>query len=359
MTQVDPARQKVLDPPTTVDSIGSQYLSARAGTNLRDDVVTVNGRAKSWSGAVEAFEGYIWRQAKAADTWAEEKGVRPNSHRFSESASKDRYGRTLGVDRAAKKLWGDSLTTVHVVRRARPFGRDGQPQPPVDHLMDLLAGNHNVYRAYDRHIEENHSLQYGRLSVLEPHRNGYGHIHDGLWVNDPDAVLDDIDILPAVDAHLKAVPQAQPRNHGPGSVSVRHDPKGRQSEKRVPDADTNSVVESTALPPELSKYLAGMAEYDDSSNSNVPRVLQTDRGPLRFYALLWATGIRQWRPDHGMFDHLVKASQEWYREEDQQTEDTDFVSPQDIANHSGIETVDVDARPVDFERIEVGCTTAP
>ncbi|AQL41213.1 hypothetical protein BV210_00135 [Halorientalis sp. IM1011] len=296
---------------------------------------------------VEAFKDYVWRQHKAANTWADERGVRPNSHRFTERASLDRYGRTLGVDRAAGQLWGGDLTTVHVVRRARPFGEDGQPQPPADFLSDLLAGDRNVYRAYQRHIEENHGLQYARLSVLEPHGNGYPHIHDALWVNDPDAVLCETDIYPAVDAHLDAVEQAQPRNHS-DAVEVRHDP-----ERRKYPSDPKGSHPTTPLPREVTKYLAGLAPHDEDSDrkGNVPNVLQANRGPLRFYALLWASGIRQWRPDQQLFQRFVTLSQDWYGADDgeRETNTETYPDPEDIDTSSGIETVDIDSRPVDYE----------
>jgi hypothetical protein len=344
---LDPDEQCVR-PDTTADGIEDQYLSVRGGTNLRKEAVTVKQRATTWGNVVEEFEEYIWRQWKAAKEWQEKKGISPTSHRFTESASMDRYGRTLGVDRAAYRLWGDELTTVHVVRRARPFGRNGQPQPPADHLDDLLAGNSNVYRAYRRHIKDNHGLTYARLSVLEPHRNGYAHIHDALWTHDPQNLIGETDIYPALDAHLRAVDQAQPRNHGPDAVDVRHDP-----ERRHYESDPKGQRPTTALPREMTKYLGGLAPHDEDTErqQNVPNVLQSKQGTLRFYALLWARGIRQWRPDRqGVFKHLVKASQEWWEEDNSETTDTEtFPTPRDIDTNSETQTFDIAARPVSYE----------
>ncbi|QSG09349.1 hypothetical protein [Halapricum desulfuricans] len=350
---IDPVEQTVSH-PTAVESLRDQYLTARDGVSLREEAVTVKGRARTWGDVRDEFESYVWRQRKASSTWEDEKNVSPNSHRFTEQASKDRYGRTLGVDRAARDLWGNDLTTVFITRRARAFGENGQPQPPADHLDDLLDGNHNVYRAYERHIEDVHGLTYARLSVLEPHANGYAHIHDALWVKDPDAVLSDVDILPAVDAHLDAVEQARPRNHGPAAVDVRHDPEGRDRENRETALVGDGVPESTALPPELCKYLGGMAEYDGSSNANIPRVLQADTGPLRFYALLWARGIRQWRPDQSEFPRFVGISQYWYDDDSGSDDVEETVAPEDIENGGGVDRVDVEGRPTDFEKYNAG-----
>jgi len=349
------AQQQRIRPRTTADTIKEQWLSVRAGTNLRKEVVTTKNRAATWANAVEAFESYIYRQHEAAQTWAEEKGVTPTSHRFTESASMDRYGRTLGVDRAAHQLWGEDLTTVHVVRHARPFGVGGQPQPPVDHLDDLLAGNRNVYRSYRRHIRENHGLTYARLTVLEPHQNGYAHLHDGLWVHDPSSVLGETDIYPATDAHLRAVQQAQPRNHGPDAVSVEQAP-----ERQRYDADPKGVPLTTALPRELTKHLGGLAPRDEDTERNptIPNVLQAKKGPLRFYALLWASGLRQWRPDQsGVYDRLVAASQQWFGDSDDSTSSDDketYPQPEDIDTDSPNPTVDIDARPVEFEAFDGG-----
>jgi len=349
---IDADAQEVVS-PGPAEEIEDQYLTARAGTNLRQAAVTPKGRAKTWRDAVDAFEGYIWDEWKSAQTWDEEKDVRPTSHRFTPSASKDRYGRTLGGDRAARRLWGDAVTTVHVVRRARAFGVDGQPQPPADHLADLLAGNSNVYRAYRRHIGDEHGLTYARLSVLEPHRNGYGHVHDALWIHDPEDTVQEADIYPAIDAHLRAVQQAQSENHGPGTVSVEHDP---ETVSRPSDPD--DVPPTTALPREVTKFLGGLAPHESGTErtESVPNVLQTNRGPLRFYALLWATGTRQWRPDREVFPHLVKASQTWYGDDDGVEDDGTYPSPEDLdtARSDGVPTVDVSARAVDFEPVDGG-----
>lgn len=342
------AENETVRPDTHVDDVHEQYLSARAGTNLREEAVTVKGRATSWKAVREAFESYIWRQWKAAGTWRDEKDVDPSSHRFTEKASLDRYGRALGADRAAVRLWGEDLTTVHVVRRARAFGEHGQPQPPADHLSDLLKGNGNVNRAYKRHIREKHGLKYARLSVLEPHGNGYAHVHDALWIEDPDGVVSESDIYPALDSHLNAVPQAQPRNHGPSAVDVRHNPDLR----RYP-SDPEDVPPATALPRELTKHLGGLSFFEDGveASENVPNVLQRDRGRIRFYALLWATARRQWRPDRGVFPRLVGASQAWYGGVDDDDGDGGAIPPEDISTSSGTPTVDVDARPVDFQPV--------
>ena len=349
---IDPVEETVTH-PTSADSIEDQYLTAREGINLREEAVTVKGRARQWGDVVEEFQDYIWRQYQSAETWRQDKGVNPTSHRFTEDASKDRYGRTLGVDRAACELWGSDLTTVHVVRRARPFGVHGQPQPPADHLQDLLDANEAVYRAYSRHIEDNHGLTYARLSVLEPHRNGYAHLHDGLWIEDPDELLGDVDIMPAIDSHLDGVNQARPRNHGPDAVSVRHDPRGRDGENGLDSHRENAVPESGALPRELCKYLGGLVDYDDSVNPSIPRVIQADRGPLRFYALLWATGKRQWRPDQSEFDRFVGMSQYWYDDdvEDDPEEET-YPDPEDMDTGNGVERVETNPRPIDFARYQ-------
>jgi hypothetical protein len=351
---VDAEQQRIRAPPAAVDAIAEQYLTARDGTNLRAEAVSETGRAKPWHAVVDAFSEYVWRQYKAADTWAEKHDVRPSSHRFTRQAARDRYGRALGVDRAAAELWGDSVTTVHVVRRARAFGVDGQPQPPADHFDDLLAANRNVYDAYRRHIEEGHGLTYARLSVVEPHQHGYAHVHDGLWVHDPDDVVDASTIEPALEAHVRGVPQAQPSRHDPErALSVEHAP-ARQSRA----SDPEGAPPTTALPRELTKLLGGFVPHgrDSSLENGVPPVLQASNGRLRFYALLWARGLRQWRPDQSVFPRLVEASQEWWSALDQS--DDGSPSPADLDTDGGsdaeavgtVETVDADGRAVAFDR---------
>lgn len=345
---VDAENQTIRSPSLNEGDIQEQFLTARSGVNLRAEVVTCKDRAATWENAVEAFENYIWRQWKASETWSEEKGIRANSHRFTEQSSKDRYGRTLGVDRAARRLWADDLTTVLVTRRANAFDVNGTPQPPADHLNDLLSANSNVYEAYRRHIGENHGMKFVRLTVLEPHRNGYGHVHDGLWVQDPDDLLGKMDVMPAVDAHLRNISQARPHNHGPDAVDVRTSPEAR--------AYTSDQLPTTKLPRELTKFLGGFAPFDESENQNpnVPPVLQMSKSRLRFYALLWARGLRQWRPDQTYFPHFVKASQEWYGTDKADDNTETYIEPEDIDSGGSAETVTVEGRDIEFKRRDGG-----
>lgn len=345
---IDAEEQRLRPAPTSVDALHEQYLAARDGTNLRPEAVTPKGRAETWSNVTDAFEGYVWRQWKAAETWEAETDVRPTSHHFTHRAACDRRARVLGADRAAYRLWGEDVTTVHIVRRARAFGANGQPQPPADHLIDLLAANGNVYDRYRYHLEEKRGLTFARLSVLEPHRTGYAHIHDGLWIKDPADIVDTSDIRPALESHCRAVPQARLGAHGPNAVRVEHYP-----DRRSFPSDPQGVPPTTALPRELTKLLGGFAPHEETTERgpSTPPVCQSDAGPLRFYALLWARGLRQWRPDQSVFPRLVGASQEWFGP----VEDVESARPmpRDATNYGGgggVETQDVEARPVDFEQ---------
>jgi hypothetical protein len=348
---VDAKHQQV----TRSTTIQDQYLSIRDGVNLREEATTPDDKARTLSAVVDEFTDYVYRQYQAARTWNDEKGINPTSHRFTESSSKDRYGRTLGVDRAARQLWSEDLTTVHVVRRARPFGEHSRPQPAADFLDDLIDGNSNVYRAYRRHIDGNHGLTYARLTVVEPHNNGYAHLHDGLWIHDPRGVVDETDIYPAVDAHVRAVDQAQPRHHGPDAVNVRHDPD-RQGFDNAPDG----IPLTTALPRELTKHLAGLNSddsdgTDDGKQMDIPNVLQSSTGALRLYATLWATGKRQWRPDRQEFKYLVGVSQEAFNQATAGDDNTVIeINPEDIDNDSDDPTEDIKGRSIPFEPFDGG-----
>lgn len=191
-------------------------------------------------------------------------------------------------------------------------------------------------------------MTYARLSVIEPHRNGYSHIHDALFVEDPKDVVCDVDVLPALDSHLTAVAQAQPRNHGPDAVDVRPSP----DRKRL-SGDPADAPPITPLSREVTKLLGGLAPHDEDEdrNPNVPNVLQAKRGRIRFYALLWATGIPQWRPDRDTFQMLVKASQELFGTIEDVEEG--YADPVDVDTkpRGSSATVKVNEREVAFERI--------
>lgn len=352
---VDGDAQRVL-PDSHADGIEDQVLTARDGVSLREDVATPKGRAPPLAAVVDEFEHYIWTQWKAANTTESRRGFRPTGHRFAPSYSRDLYARTLGADRLARKLWGDDLTTVHVVRRASAWGENNQPQPMADHLADLTEGNSAAYEAYKEVLRDGLGLQYARLTVLEPHANGYAHVPDALWIHDPRNEVSDADILPAVEAHLDAVPQAAGKAHElTAAITVKHSPERRRFPNDPPD-----VPPCTALPREMTKDLAGLMPRDGDAKPKVPPVLQATRGRQRFYATLWARGVPQWRPDRRTgsladrgdlkFGDLVKASQaEWGNVEPDRAE---AVPDGYGGDRQGRPMVDVDGRPVEYDRPE-------
>jgi hypothetical protein len=347
---VDPVAERIVTPPTAAEEINEQYLTARAGVSLRTEATTPKGRAERWRDVTEAFESYLWREWHAKETWVDEKGVRPTSHRFGLTYTNDVFGRILGAHRAARKLWSDELTTAMVVRRARAFGENGQPQPPADHLDDLLSSNGNVYAAYRRELREKRGLQFARYSVLEPHRNGYTHQHDALLINgDVGAAA----LRPALDAHVRNVPQARPEFHGEDAIVAETDP-----ETWSYPADPEGAPPVSALPREMCKSLGaflGTSPDDDSEDTDgeakmVPPVLRADAGPRRFAALLWARGVRQFRPGRRLFPHLVAASQSEFGSATEPPSDVDPNPDPPAVVGGGVERVDTDPREITFER---------
>lgn len=353
---IDAEQQQVRPAPSDIEVPRKQYLAASDGVSLRPEATTTKGRAKTWDAVTDEFRQYIWRQWKAANTVERERGYRPDSHSYSYQAAVDKRVRALGVDRAVARLF-DNPSTILVTRRANPFGVNGRPQPPAELLADLMRSSGNVYSAYRRHLREK-GQPFARLTVLEPLRNGYVHVHDGLWT---EGDVSPEQIRPAVAAHVRHVPQADPDNHGDGAVSIRNDPDRRHH----PD-DPEGVPPTTALPRELTKHLGGFAPFRDDDGHiperkpDVPNVLQAENGRVRSFALLWARGgsVRQYRPDqmdresdHHGFNHLVTLSQELFGD----AADADKPIPEDLRDgdgprDGGIELVGVDARPTSFTR---------
>jgi hypothetical protein len=347
---IDPDEQTVYH-DTHADGIEDQYVASEP-TRLREEAVTdyTDTRAKTVRETMEAFETYVHQTAASATTHAEQDGVRRENHVYSRAAADEKFAKTLGVDRAARRLWGEDLTTAMVVRRSVSYDDAGEPQPPADQLNDLLGGNDAVYRAYKRQLRDTHDLQYARLTVLEPHADGYAHVHDGFWIHDPDGVVCPNVFDPVIDAHLENVPAARPRNHSiTDAVSVRHNPA-----RLTFPSDPENVPTATALPRELCKYLPAYASDTDGTDgretdAETPPVLDCPRGRRRFYALLWARGpsVRQWRPSQrGVWSHLLDASRELFDIETTDEHDT----PSDFDLESLPTLREVSPRPVAFSR---------
>ena len=317
----------------SADGPSEQVLTAHGTARLREECVTDEGHAKEWCAVTDEFEGYVMRQHAAADTWEEEKGVRPSSHRFTPHKAHQYTGKIYGGLRHVRDETPTilPLRTVLITLEGWPYDSNGQPAPPVEFLDGLVRGRRETIGEL-REILDGHSdvYQWGYCWVMEPHegrRKGYPHCHIGV------VVVGDVDrdeLIPVRDTYVEANPYARPGDHGPASLTIedaRHDP---------------DVVDG--LGAELTNNLVSY-EFDLSKRDihDVPIAVR------RFSALLWATGKQMVMFGKQFRTWIERSQDDWKPDEETSTKDVDPATYSHGDGHSGPEYVTPEPVDVAFE----------
>jgi len=196
-------------------------------------------------------------------------------NRFHPDYGDKQYAKLKDLERGLKAEYGKRLHTAMVSLSASSTDEDGNPLPPVDHLLELLESTEAVMRALRRVLE---GRRYEYLVILEPHKSGYLHIHIGVFV---DGVIRAVDFEPVIEAHLRNCDLAGEDAHeivpdqpNESAVSVNH---------TGGDRDDGSIENLASY---LSEYIG---VYGEEPLEQAEHVQMAN-------AILWATGKRRWRP---------------------------------------------------------------
>jgi hypothetical protein len=260
-------------------------------------------------------------QYASSDDWEENKGVRPNTHRFTPRYAREKTGKVHGGLGYITDETPDSLDvhTVLVTREGWPYDDDGNPAPPVDFLSGLSNGRDAFLQKLRYRLEDCEDVyQWGRATVKEPHegrRSGYPHAHDGIAIVTPQSPSETAEVIrPALAAYVDANPFARQCDHEDGALTVH----SRQDDEDVGESLAN----------ELTYNLVGWQFDGPNPLDGVSDAMR------RFSSLLWTTGKRS-----VIFD---KTFQTWI---DRSQEDWE---PDDDADSTPVEIDTEDMEPVQY-----------
>ena len=254
-------------------------LAKEDGTELREDVCfdSLSGvEAVDWEEATERFGAWYDDQRDTQIVIENELGEMQafdTPNRFTPQYREMLYARSQALERGLRDRWGKLLHTAMLTLTASSTDDCGNLRPPVEQLRDLDASWEAVRRALSRVLEDR---EWESLAILEPHENGYVHVHIGVFVKGPVVVEQ---FQPVIDAHLRNCPTAGRSAHElTEQVTVR----------KSSHPSRNDGVEN--LGAYLAAYMAG--EYGNEA-TEMPAHVQ------RFYAVMWATGKQWFRPSNG------------------------------------------------------------
>lgn len=174
------------------------------------------------------------------------------------------YARMKDLERAVEREY-ESLTTVMLTFTASHRNAEGLWRCPADHISDVRDG-WDTARKHLYDVLDGYRWEYAR--ILEPHRDGYGHLHVALFIEADE--LEAERFRPVMESHVGRVGSAGSEAHGLDQAGL---------------GDAVSVsAELDSLAGYLSEYLGAFA---DGTALDRPMNEQT------FLAVTWATNSRR------------------------------------------------------------------
>lgn len=236
-------------------------VSVTEGTVLREEMRSrFGGRGPNvvrWGDAIRKWREYI-EETNASSLVFEEvstgqKSYARRAHRWDVDYQRRQYARLKDMERGIDHFYGRAWTGLVTLTASS----DMVPHP-VDHLEELLSGREAALSALRRSLSDR---TWDYWWVLEPHKSGYLHLHLAVVV---EGRIDESDLRPAVDSHLRQVTAAGEEAHS-DAVEVRE----------------GSEIEN--LGAYLNSYLG---QYEEDP-------LEADEHVQAANAILWAAERRQ------------------------------------------------------------------
>jgi hypothetical protein len=199
------------DDPRSVDPDDAGAVPLGSPGVVDDDDLLPDGSIPSWGEAahrlVERVDGSPYPAPTFGRTW-----------------SRRTRARLLEAD-ANGREWAETTVLLTFTATPRLPGSDAL-SPPTSVLQSLTATRDARQRRLRRRLDD---VRWEWIRVLAPHRSGYPHVHQLLYIGHDDLDLVQEAARSAVETHVAGSPLASDDDHGEGAVSVSSatdDPRG-------------------------------------------------------------------------------------------------------------------------------------
>jgi len=267
------------EPGDLPGSVGLRPISTEEGRTLRAEAVldvTDEQKARPCYRVLNEFENWYADYLRSHIEYVDPNGetVRSRLENSYMPEYGDRYyAKIKGLEREIGREY-EGLTTVMLTDTASTETVNGEPRAPADHMRDI-AGGWDVQRKELHRLLDGYRWEYAK--VWEPHESGYGHMHIGVFVEDPDDDLAAEDFGGVMRAYYENCKPAGWEAHKPeNAVSVTHE---------VHDLGCY-----------LSEYIGAYGE----------EMLSRSVSERLFYAITWATNTRRVEFSNGAQDLISR-----------------------------------------------------
>jgi hypothetical protein len=222
---------ELVEPRDLPNGTGLRPISVREGTTLRDEaVMEIDGKTKArpWYRVLNEWRDWYSDYLNSHIEYEDEDGniARTRLENSYQPRYGDRYYAKLkGLEREIGRRM-EGVTTVMLTDSASALTVSGQPRASADHMRDIANGWDAQRKALHR-VLEGYRWEYCR--IWEPHPGGergaagYGHMHIGVFIEDPDNKVNEEMFEPAMESYYDNCDPAGWEAHTPeNAVSVSH-----------------------------------------------------------------------------------------------------------------------------------------
>ncbi len=240
------------------------------------------------------------------------------SSRFHNDYARRQYGRILTAEENILESYNNPHTAL-ISLTGSPFNEISGWRAPCDYLNDLLESWGNVTGALRRSMDDR---RWSYVAVVGASKNGYAHIHIGVYV-DGSVSIDDFEN--AIDAHCRNSPVAK-KSHHPYEEAIK---VKRVTEKARGSESTMESGLSTGMGKYIASHLPALEEDIEDAERHV----------RQHAAVLWASETRHLRMSKS-FSHMYNNG-----------DSSDGVSPDSDWEYIGVE---IDGEVYDVEADDRG-----
>jgi hypothetical protein len=235
----------------------------------------------------------------------------PLRNSYQNKYAKKYYARMQDFKRSVEREF-ESVTAVMLTFTASHLNRNGKPRCIGDHLRDIIDGWSSGVKQSLHRVLSGYTWEYAR--IVEPHKDGFGHVHFGVFVDDPADTLDQSDFRPVMEAHCRAVQSAGSDAHSNEPCefhSEREANPWNAAEGTCDDCDNPVSVNSGVN--DIAQY---MMEYLSAFGESP---LERSLSEQLFFAVTWVTNTRRLDFSNGAQEMIAR--QEFRRETGLRAED--------------------------------------
>ena len=166
-------------PKKTEISKTETYATVDEGDNRK--IESMGDAIEAWHDYLSAKEGrHLVLEGSGPDVEEPLALAIPHTHRWSPKYRREMYAKMKTVERVIGDVWGEGCPSTMITLTMPQKTSEGNPKPPLDVLEELQEAKSKLMKLMRKRLADL-PVRYEYISVLEPHKSGYPHVHIAIF----------------------------------------------------------------------------------------------------------------------------------------------------------------------------------